>query len=84
MGRNQLPEGGGYARNRGDKTYAGGGGRGGGNKKTVDAATALGLGVPQQNTMLWGLAGLGMVQQKIIWTHFSDLWGTTLWQDWVA
>ena len=46
MGRNQQSKGGGYAGNKGNKTYASGGKGGGGNKKTVDAATALGLGVP--------------------------------------
>ena len=61
MGRNQQPKGSGCAWKHGNKSYASGG-KGGGNKKTVDAATALGLGVPQQNTMLSGLAGLGMVQ----------------------
>ena len=63
MGRNQQSKGGGYAGNKGNKTYASGGKGGGGNKKPVDAATALGLGVSQQNTMLSGLAGLGMTQQ---------------------
>ena len=64
MGRNQQPKGGGYAGNKGNKTYASGGKCGGGNKKTVDAATALGLGALQKNTMLSGLGGLGMVQQN--------------------
>ena len=41
-----------------------GGKDGGGNKQTTDAATALRLVVPQQNMMLSGLAGLGMVQQS--------------------
>ena len=62
MGRNRQPKGVEYAGNKGNKTYAIGGKGGGGNKKSVDAATALGLGVPQQNTMLSGMAGLGMVQ----------------------
>ena len=53
MGHNQQPKGGGCAGEQGNRSYAGGG-NGGGNKKTVDAATALGLGVPQQNTMLSG------------------------------
>ena len=64
MGRNQQPKSGGYAGNKGNKPTASEGKGGGGNKKTVDAATALGLGVPQQTTMLLGLAGLGMVQQN--------------------
>ena len=46
MGRNQQSKGGGYAGNKANKTYASGG-KGGGNKKSVGAATALGLGVPQ-------------------------------------
>ena len=58
MGRNQQSEGGSYAGNKGNKTYAGGGHRGGNKPQTVDAATSLGLGVPQQNTMLAGMAGL--------------------------
>ena len=77
MGRNQQPKGGGYAGNKGNKTYASGGKGGGGNKKTVDAATALGLGVPQQNTMLSGLSGLGMVQQNPLDALFGSM-GTTL------
>ena len=64
MGRNQQSKGGGYAGDKGNKTYASGGKGGGGNTKTVDAATALGLGVPPQNTMLLGMAVLGMVQQN--------------------
>ena len=54
MGRNQQSKCGGYAGNKGNKTYASGG-KGGANKKSVDAATALGLGLPQQNTMLSGI-----------------------------
>ena len=73
MGRNQQSKGGSYAGNKGNKTYAGGGKGGGGNKKTVDAATALGLGVPQQNTMLSGMAGLGMVQQNSLDSLFGSM-----------
>ena len=40
------------ARNKRNKTYAIGGKGGGGNKKTVDAATALGLGARPQSTIL--------------------------------
>ena len=53
-----------YAGKHGKQSHTGGGKCGGNNKKTVDAATALGLGLPQQNTMLSGLAGLGMAQQN--------------------
>ena len=73
MGRNQQLKRGGYAGNKGNKTYASGGKGGGGNKKTVDAATALGLGVPQQNTMLSGIAGLGMVQQNPLDSLFGSM-----------
>ena len=84
MGRNQQPKGGGYAGNKGNKTYASGGRRGGSNKQqAVDSATALGLGVPPQNTMLAGMAGLGMVQQNPL-DSLSDLLGRTLWQGLVA
>ena len=80
MGRNQKSKGGGYAGNKGSKTYASGGRSGGNNKQqTVDAATALGLGAPQQNTMLAGIAGLGMVQQTPL-----GLLGRALWQGLVA
>ena len=72
MGRNQQSKGGGYAGNKGNKTYASGG-KGGGNKKTVDAATALGLGLPPQNTMLSGMAGLGMVQQTPLDSLFGSM-----------
>ena len=60
MGRNHQSKGGAYAGNKGKQTYA----SKGGNKtsKIVDAATALGLGVPQQNAMLPGFTGLGMAQ----------------------
>ena len=64
MGRNQQSKGGGYAGNKGNKTYASRGKCGGGNKKSVGAAMALGLCVPQQNTLLSGMAGLAMVQQN--------------------
>ena len=73
MGRNQQSKGGGYAGNTGNKTYASGGKGGGGNKKTVDAAAALGLGVPQQNTMLSGLAGLGTVHQNPLDSRFGSV-----------
>ena len=87
MGRNQQPKGGDCAGNKGNNTYASGGKGGGGNKETVGAATALRLGVPQQNTLLSGLTELGMVQQNpldSLFCQFLDLWGRTLWQDWVA
>ena len=73
MGRNQQPKGGGYAGNKGIKTHAGGGKGGGGNKKEVDAATALGLGAPPQNMILSGLAGLGMVQQNPLDSLFGSV-----------
>ena len=66
MVRNHQPKGGSYAGNKGNKTYVSGG-RSGGNKQQAVAAatvTALGLGVPQQSTVLTGMAGLGMVQQN--------------------
>ena len=71
MGRNQQSKSGGYTGNKGNKTYTSGGKGGGGNKNTVDAATALGLGALQQNTMLSGLAGLGMVQQNPLGSLFG-------------
>ena len=74
MGRNQQSKGGGYAGNKGNKTYASGGRSGGNKHQTVDAATALRLGVPQQNTMLAGMAGLGMVQHNPLDSPF--------WIDW--
>ena len=49
---------------KGTQPYAGS--KGGNKSKTVDAATALEFGVPQQstvNTMLSGLEGLRMTQQ---------------------
>ena len=73
MGRNQQSKGGGYAGNKGNKTYASGGKGGGGNKKSVDAATALGLGAQPQNTMLSGMAGLGMVQQNPLDSLFGSV-----------
>ena len=77
MGRNQQPKGSGCAWKHGNKSYASGG-KGGGNKKTVDAATALGLGVPQQNTMLSGLAGLGMVQPTPLDSLFGSVGTNTM------
>ena len=77
MGRNRQSQGGGYAGNKGNKTYASGG-KGGGNKKTVDAATALGLGVPPQNTMLSGIAGLGMVQPSPLDLLFGSMETSTM------
>ena len=80
MGRNQQSKDDGYAGNKGNKLYASGGKGGGGNKKTVDAATALGLGpgVPQQNTMRLGLAGLGMVQQTPLDSRFGSVGTNTV------
>ena len=60
-------------------------GGGGGNKKTVDAATALGLGlVYHHRTQCFRASQDWAWHSKTLWTHFSDLWGRTLWQDWVA
>ena len=79
MGRNQQPKGGGYAGNKGNKTYAGGGKSGGGNKKTADAATALGLGLVYRNRTRCFWAWLHWEWcNTVLWTHFSDLWGRTL------
>ena len=78
MGRNQQPKGGGCSGKQGSKSYASGGKGGGGNKKTVDAATALRLGVPQQNTMLSGLAGLGMVQPNPLDSLFGSVGTNTM------
>ena len=64
---------GGYAGNKGNKTYASGGKCGGGNKKSVDAAKALRLGVPQQNTMVSSMSGLGMVQQTPLDSLFGSM-----------
>ena len=72
MGHNQQSKGGGYARNKGNNPYASGGKGGGGNKKTVDAATALRLGALQQKTMISGLGGLGMVQQNPLGSLFGS------------
>ena len=83
MGRNQQLKGGGYAGQHGNKTYAGEGKGGGGNKKTADAAAALRLALPQQNTMLSGLTGLGMAQQNPL-DSLLDLPGRILRWDWVA
>ena len=71
MGRNQQPKGGGNVGNKGKQNYA----SKGGNKmsKTVDAATALGLGIPpQQNAMLSGLTGPGMAQQNPLDSLFGS------------
>ena len=62
MRRNRQLKGGGYAGKQEKQSYASEGKCGGNNKKTVEAAAALGLGLPQQNTVLSGLAGLGMAQ----------------------
>ena len=72
MGHNQQSKGGGYAGKQGKQSYASGG-KCGGNKKTVDAATALGLGLPQQNTMLSGLAGLGVTQHNPLDSLFGSV-----------
>ena len=77
MGRNQQSKGGGYAGNKGNKTYASGG-KGGAGKKSVDAATALGLGLPQQNTMLSGMAGLGMAQPNPLDSLFGTMGTSTM------
>ena len=70
------PKGGGYAGKQ-ENPYASGGK--GGNKKTIGAATALGLGpLPQQNTMLSGLAGLGMAQQNPLDSLFGSAGTNTL------
>ena len=77
MGRNQQSKGGGYAGNQGNP-YASGG-KGGNNKKTASDATALGLGpLPQQNTMLSGLAGLGIAQQNPLDSLFGSVGTNTL------
>ena len=61
MGRNQQK--GGYARKTGTQPYANSTGCGQRASKTIDAATALGLGAPPQNAMLSGIAGLqGLTQ----------------------
>ena len=73
MGRNRQPKCGGYAGGKGNKTYARGGKGGGGNKKSVDAATALRLGVPQQSTVLTGMVGLGMVQKGPLGSLFRSM-----------
>ena len=77
MGRNQQSKGGGYAGNKGSKPYASGG-NGGGNKKSVDAATALGLGLTPQNTMLSGMAGLGMAQPNPLDSLFGTMGTNTM------
>ena len=55
----------------------------GGNKKAVGAATALGLGVPQQNTVLSGIqgwAGHGAAESSglTLWIdrdgHYGKIW----------
>ena len=74
MGRNQQSKCGGYARNKGTQPSTGL--ESGNESKTVDAATALGirlgLGVPQQNTMLSGLAGVGITQQTAVDSLFGS------------
>ena len=79
MGRNKQSKGGGYAGNMGNKTYASGG-KCGGNKKTVDAAAALGLSVPhdQQNTTLAGVAGLGVAQHTPLDSPFGSIGTNTM------
>ena len=73
MGRNQQSKGGRYAGYKAKQPYASGGKGGGNNTKTVGAATALGLGpLPQQNTMLSGLTGLGMAQQNPLDSLFGS------------
>ena len=64
---------------KGTKTYASGG-KCGGNKKTVDAAAALGLGVPhdQQNTTLAGVAGLGVAQHTPLDSPFGSIGTNTM------
>ena len=75
MRRNQQSKGGGYVGNKGNQSYTSGGSK----TKTVDAATALGLGpLPQQNTMLSGLARLNMAQQSPLDSRFGSV---THWQD---
>ena len=71
MGRKQQPKCGGYARNTGTQPYAGSKG-GQGRSKTAVAATAPGLGVPQ-NPMLSGMAGL----QGLISTNTAESTGVT-------
>ena len=78
MGRNQQPKGGEYAGKQGNESHSSGGKGGGSNKKTVGAATALGMGFPQQNTMLSGLAGLGMAQQNPLDSLFGSVGTNTL------
>ena len=80
MGRNQQSKGGGYAGNKGKQSYASGG-KGRGNKRAVGAAAALGLGpLPKQNTMLSGLARLGirMAQQNPLDSLFGSFGTNTL------
>ena len=79
MERNQQSKGGGYAEKQGNQSYASGGKGGGNNKKPVDVDTALGLGpLPQQNTMLSGLAGLGMAQRNPMDSLFGSVRTNTL------
>ena len=76
---NQQSKCGGYAGEKGKQSYVSGVKGGGNNKKTVDAATALGLGpLPQQNTMLSRLAGLGMAQQNPLDSLFGSAGTNTL------
>ena len=81
MGRNQQLKCSAYAGNKGNKgnkPYMSGGKGGGGNKKTVGDATALGLGALQQNMMLLGMAGLGMVQQNPLDSLFRSMGMTAM------
>ena len=78
MGCNQQWKGGGYAGKQGNKPYASGGKAGGSNKKIVGVATALGLGLPQRNTMLSGLAGLGTAQQNPLDSLFGSVGTNTM------
>ena len=59
--------------NKGTQPCAGGPKGGNKSSKTVDAATALGLGLPQQNAMLSGLAGLGMAHQDPLGSLFGSV-----------
>ena len=78
MGWNQQSKGGSYAGNKGNKTYASGGRSGGNKQQTVDAATALGLGVPLQNTVLSGMVGLGMAQPNPLGSLFGSIGTNTV------
>ena len=69
MGRNQNAKGGGCAMDKG--TQPGAGLKGSNKPKAAGAATALGLGVPQQNTVPSGLAGLGMAHRTPLDSFFG-------------